>query len=214
MTAAESPVYGEKTIPITVYVNGLVEADAPRSIQSRVRTSHMIQDKLEVSRDLRDFFGGRKTIKNLRYTKADLYVPSNEFVDDLYFTADVGAKTRFAGFFAAHTRLLSILIFAVSSMIAGLIAGLIAQRIVSFKKQGDEVSAGDKIGLIKFGSRVDIIIPPGWEVLIQDKQKTKAGQTVLGKKMAQVGGKRCQNKCGEERLSFVSREFFCKKVEE
>ena len=44
------------------------------------------------------------------------------------------------------------------------IAGLIARRIVCYKKVGDIVQAGERVGLIKFGSRVDVIFGPEWRV--------------------------------------------------
>ena len=47
------------------------------------------------------------------------------------------------------------------------IAGLIARRIVFRKKAGDAVSAGERVGLIKFGSRVDVMLGPEWEIVVQ-----------------------------------------------
>ena len=63
-----------------------------------------------------------------------------------------------------------------------LIAGLVAQRIVSFKKEQDIVSAGDRVGMIKFGSRVDIIIPENYNILVNINDKVKAGGTILAEK--------------------------------
>jgi len=64
-----------------------------------------------------------------------------------------------------------------------LIAGLIAQRIKTFKKVGDFVKAGERIGMIKFGSRVDIIIPDGWNIFVEPNQKVLAGSTILAEKV-------------------------------
>lgn len=61
------------------------------------------------------------------------------------------------------------------------IAGLIARRIVLWKKAGDEVKLGERVGLIKFGSRVDIILPPQVNVMIRKGQRVKGGVTVIGK---------------------------------
>ncbi len=60
------------------------------------------------------------------------------------------------------------------------IAGLVARRILAFVKEGDSVSAGERIGLIRFGSRVDVYLPAdtGSQVLLG--QRTIAGETVLG----------------------------------
>lgn len=63
------------------------------------------------------------------------------------------------------------------------IAGLVARRIVPFVKPGDIIAAGQRIGLIRFGSRVDVYLPEGTEPLVLMGQKTIAGETVL----AQIG---------------------------
>jgi phosphatidylserine decarboxylase len=59
------------------------------------------------------------------------------------------------------------------------IAGLIARRIVAFVHEGDSVGAGERIGLIRFGSRVDVYLPPGKTALIAVGQVAVAGETVL-----------------------------------
>jgi phosphatidylserine decarboxylase len=58
------------------------------------------------------------------------------------------------------------------------IAGLIARRIVCYKKPGDEVAAGDRIGLIKFGSRVDILLGPEWDIVVKEGERVSAGSTI------------------------------------
>ena len=59
------------------------------------------------------------------------------------------------------------------------IAGLIARRILCFSREGDNVGAGERIGLIRFGSRVDVYMPGVVEPLIGFGAKTVAGETVL-----------------------------------
>jgi phosphatidylserine decarboxylase len=59
------------------------------------------------------------------------------------------------------------------------IAGLLARRIVFDKKEGDEVSRGERVGMIKFGSRVDIFFPPGAKILVSLKDKVKVALTVI-----------------------------------
>jgi len=59
------------------------------------------------------------------------------------------------------------------------IAGLIARRIVPFVKGGDIVATGQRIGLIRFGSRVDVYLPAGTDAKVVLGQKTIAGETVL-----------------------------------
>lgn len=59
------------------------------------------------------------------------------------------------------------------------IAGLIARRIVPFVKPGDTVAVGQRVGLIRFGSRVDVYLPVGTGAKVLMGQKTVAGETVL-----------------------------------
>jgi phosphatidylserine decarboxylase len=60
------------------------------------------------------------------------------------------------------------------------IAGLVARRIMSFVKEGDRVQVGDRIGLIRFGSRVDVFLPAGTGSQVLLGQRTIAGETILG----------------------------------
>ena len=59
------------------------------------------------------------------------------------------------------------------------IAGLIARRIVCFAHEGEQIATGDRIGLIRFGSRVDVYLPDGVQPLIGFGAKAVAGETVL-----------------------------------
>ncbi len=59
------------------------------------------------------------------------------------------------------------------------IAGLVARRIVKFVDDGDSVGAGERIGLIRFGSRVDVYLPPGKAAQVCIGQRAIAGETVL-----------------------------------
>ena len=60
------------------------------------------------------------------------------------------------------------------------IAGLVARRIMSFVAEGDRVAAGERIGLIRFGSRVDVFLPAGTGSQILLGQRAIAGETILG----------------------------------
>ena len=62
------------------------------------------------------------------------------------------------------------------------IAGLVARRCVSWVKSGDAVKAGDKIGMIKFSSQVDLHLPKTAAIGVKPGDKTKAGITVMGRK--------------------------------
>ena len=59
------------------------------------------------------------------------------------------------------------------------IAGLIARRIVTYSKPGVKVQQGERLGIIRFGSRVDVFLPLGSKVLVQQGQLSAAGVTVL-----------------------------------
>lgn len=59
------------------------------------------------------------------------------------------------------------------------IAGLVARRIVSFVKGGETLAAGERFGLIRFGSRVDVYLPQGVQPLVSVGQTMVAGETVL-----------------------------------
>jgi phosphatidylserine decarboxylase len=59
------------------------------------------------------------------------------------------------------------------------IAGLVARRIVCFKRQGASVVTGERIGMIRFGSRVDVYLPEGTRPLVAEGQTALAGETVI-----------------------------------
>ena len=60
------------------------------------------------------------------------------------------------------------------------IAGLVARRILAFVREGDAVEAGQRVGLIRFGSRVDVYLPAGTAPRVLLGQRSIAGETVLG----------------------------------
>lgn len=59
------------------------------------------------------------------------------------------------------------------------IAGLVARRIVTYSREGDRAVQGERFGIIRFGSRVDVFIPTGSRLRVQPGQQTTAGSTVL-----------------------------------
>ncbi len=66
------------------------------------------------------------------------------------------------------------------------IAGLIARRIVCYVAPGDFVTAGQRIGLIKFGSRMDVNFGPEWSVVVQEGQRVSAGSTILARRVVEA----------------------------
>ncbi|MFN7992650.1 MAG: phosphatidylserine decarboxylase [Bryobacteraceae bacterium] len=63
------------------------------------------------------------------------------------------------------------------------IAGLIARRIVFNKKAGDRVSKGERVGLIKFGSRTDVVFGPEWEIVVRPGMRVSAGSSVIARRI-------------------------------
>ena len=62
------------------------------------------------------------------------------------------------------------------------IAGLIARRIVCYMKAGDRVEIGQRVGLIKFGSRCDVIFGPEWQIEVRPGMRVSAGSSVLARR--------------------------------
>ena len=62
-----------------------------------------------------------------------------------------------------------------------LIAGYLARRIVVWKSLDEHVQQGERIGMIKFGSRVEVYLPEEWEVGVKKGDRVKAGETIVGK---------------------------------
>ncbi|SPF43647.1 Phosphatidylserine decarboxylase proenzyme [Candidatus Sulfopaludibacter sp. SbA4] len=69
-----------------------------------------------------------------------------------------------------------------STVVFKQIAGLIARRIVFRKKPGDRVAAGERVGLIKFGSRVDVLFGPEWEIVVKPGMRVAAGSSVIARR--------------------------------
>ena len=69
-----------------------------------------------------------------------------------------------------------------STVVFSQIAGLIARRIVCYKRAGDQVVAGERIGMIKFGSRVDVELGPEWEILVKPGMHVSAGSSVIARR--------------------------------
>ena len=57
------------------------------------------------------------------------------------------------------------------------IAGLVARRIVTYPREGDRVDKGDRIGLIRFGSRVDLFLPAAWPITVAPGDVVRGGET-------------------------------------
>jgi len=65
------------------------------------------------------------------------------------------------------------------------VAGLIARRIVCTVAPGDYVTTGQRVGLIKFGSRLDVDFGPEWSIEVKEGQHVSAGSTILARRLAE-----------------------------
>jgi phosphatidylserine decarboxylase len=78
------------------------------------------------------------------------------------------------------------------------IAGLIARRIVCRAEEGDDLARGERFGMIKFGSRVDLYLPDGYTPVVEQGSKVLAGQSVVAVRASQSVGR---PEAGEEARS-------------
>jgi len=79
------------------------------------------------------------------------------------------------------------------------IAGLIARRVISWKSEGERVARGERIGLVRFGSRVDVWLPKDAEILVKLGENVKGGSSVLAK----WPGKAASSQLGEQQSADV-----------
>jgi len=75
-----------------------------------------------------------------------------------------------------------------STVVFKQIAGLIARRIVFTKQPGDRVAAGERVGLIKFGSRTDVLLGPEWEILVRTGQRVSGGSSIIARRHPEGSG--------------------------
>ena len=68
-----------------------------------------------------------------------------------------------------------------------LVAGLIARRIVCKVRDEQQLAAGERVGLIRFGSRVDVSLPTGAEALVRVGERVRAGESILARLAAGTG---------------------------
>ena len=61
------------------------------------------------------------------------------------------------------------------------IAGVLARRIVCWKRRGERVKCGERFGMIKFGSRTDLVMPPHVEIIVHEGMHVRGGETIIGK---------------------------------
>jgi phosphatidylserine decarboxylase len=68
------------------------------------------------------------------------------------------------------------------SIVFSQIVGIVARRLVFYKKVGDRLAMGERIGLMKFGSRMDVFFGPEWEIAVSSGQRVVAGVTIIARR--------------------------------
>ncbi len=61
------------------------------------------------------------------------------------------------------------------------IAGILARRIVCWKREGERVECGERFGMIKFGSRTDVVMPSSVEIVVEEGMHVRGGVTIIGR---------------------------------
>lgn len=74
-----------------------------------------------------------------------------------------------------------------TSVVFKQIAGILARRIVFSKKPGDRVAAGERVGLIKFGSRMDVLFGPEWDIVVRPGMHVAGGSSVIARRSRKDG---------------------------
>lgn len=100
-------------------------------------------------------------VEYVNYIKGDYLVASNDKASLKNERAEFGITSEYGKIFFTQ------------------VAGFIARRIIYEINTGDDVSMGKRFGMIKFGSRVDVIVPFNWNVRVRRGEKVTAGETIL-----------------------------------
>jgi hypothetical protein len=116
-------VYGSKTVPATIRIIGHVSPKIFQNIISFTTIDYYFDNDLPYDYDLKDFYGGQSL--NIKYTKIEINAPSKFLTDDLWISRKVPIKTYFSTFIAKHSIISTIILFVLSSIIAGIFAGVI-----------------------------------------------------------------------------------------
>lgn len=108
-------------------------------------------------------------------------IEKKEYIEGKFFNASLDKSSK-------ENERNILLIKTDSGELFGLvqIAGLIARRIVCYAKEGDSYETGERYGIIRFGSRVDIYIPEGYMVNVQEGQTMIGGETIIAIKSARI----------------------------
>jgi phosphatidylserine decarboxylase len=103
------------------------------------------------------------TVEYLRYIKGKFLIASDDKAANENERQNIGVNTKGRKLFFSQ------------------VTGFVARRIVCELKEGDRVTAGDRFGMIKFGSRVDVYLPLSANILVKEGDRTVAGESVVAR---------------------------------
>ena len=103
------------------------------------------------------------TVEFYRYMQGDYMVAWHPKASELNEQSRIGVQNEFGKVFFKQ------------------ITGVLARRIVCTVKQGDVLAIGEQIGMMKFGSRMDIILPLDAEILVHKDERTRGGETIIAR---------------------------------
>ena len=131
-----------------------------------------------------DFAGGRSMQRIVTFLSVfDVHVQRSPIAGEVVETnlrrgAKVAAFRDDAG--EVNEQRLTVLRSASGDLVGVVqIAGLLARRVVGYLEQGERVDRGQRLGLIKFGSRVDLIVPAGYIIAVRPGDRVRAGETPM-----------------------------------
>ncbi len=135
------------------------EVDEPEYLKSRAKMVSIFMSPLNVHVNRIPVSG---SVKFLKYIKGEYLVAFDEKSSERNERMLIGIESRG------------------NKILFKQIAGFIARRIVCELSDGQAVEAGERFGMIKFGSRVDVILPLNYDVKVKLNDKTRAGNTIIG----------------------------------
>jgi phosphatidylserine decarboxylase len=134
------------------------DVDDQRFIKGKARQVSIFMSPLNVHVNRIPIDG---TVKFVRYVEGKFIAAFEDKADQENERAEFGIESRHGKVFFTQ------------------VAGFIARRIVYDLKEGDLVTMGSRFGMIKFGSRVDVVVPVNWELKVQKDDVVTAGETIL-----------------------------------
>ena len=164
-------VYGSKTIPVTIRILGHITPNVFQDIKSYTKTEYYVDSYFNASffDGLKNFYSGPS--ENVKYTKIEINAPSKFFTDDLWIEAKAPVKTYYSTFVAKHPIVSAIILFILSSILAGISAGLIIFKDLRKKPV--------KLGLIGLSNFLTILGLLPTIALVGTKDKNESVEPIL-----------------------------------